>query len=278
MSKVRVATVWLDGCSGCHMSFLDMDERLIALAERIDLVYSPLVDRKEFPERVDVTLVEGAVATEDLEKIRHVRAHTKVLVALGDCAVTSNVPSMRNGFPVAAIVDRAYRENVTVQAQTPSESIPASCRRCAPCTSASTWTCSSPAVRPRPTPSTPWWPTCWRAGAAPASAGPLRLTRSTTERATMANTITIDPVTRIEGHAKITIHSTTAGRERRPPPRHAVPRVREVLRGAAVLRDAVADGAHLRHLPGEPPDRLGQGVRRADGRAHPAAAEKLRRS
>jgi NAD-reducing hydrogenase small subunit len=126
MSKVRVATVWLDGCSGCHMSFLDMDERLIALAERIDLVHSPLVDRKVFPERVDVTLVEGAVATEgDLEKIRHVRAHTKVLVALGDCAVTSNVPSMRNGFPVAAIVDRAYRENVTVQAQTPSESIPA---------------------------------------------------------------------------------------------------------------------------------------------------------
>ena len=50
MSKVRIATVWMDGCSGCHMSFLDMDERLLELAEHIDLVYSPLVDLKDFPE------------------------------------------------------------------------------------------------------------------------------------------------------------------------------------------------------------------------------------
>ena len=62
MSKIRIATVWLDGCSGCHMSFLDMDERLLAVAEKIDLVYSPLVDAKEFPENVDLTIVEGAVS------------------------------------------------------------------------------------------------------------------------------------------------------------------------------------------------------------------------
>ena len=59
MSKKRLATVWLDGCSGCHMSLLDMDERLLALAGIADLVYSPLVDTKEFPENVDLTLVEG---------------------------------------------------------------------------------------------------------------------------------------------------------------------------------------------------------------------------
>lgn len=70
MNKVKIATVWLDGCSGCHMSFLDMDERLLALAGVIDLVYSPLVDFKEFPPDVDVTLVEGAVSSEeDLHKI-----------------------------------------------------------------------------------------------------------------------------------------------------------------------------------------------------------------
>ena len=71
MTKKRIATVWLDGCSGCHMSFLDMDERLLAIAGAADLVYSPLVDAKEFPENVDVTLVEGAVSSEeDLEKIK----------------------------------------------------------------------------------------------------------------------------------------------------------------------------------------------------------------
>src|SRR5689334_14543206 len=95
--KTRLATIWLDGCSGCHMSFLDMDERLLALTSQMDLVYSPLVDRKDFPDQVDVTLVEGSVSSDgDLEKILHVREHTRLLVSLGDCAVTGNVPSMRN--------------------------------------------------------------------------------------------------------------------------------------------------------------------------------------
>ena len=62
---MRLATVWLDGCSGCHMSFLDMDERLIELSSQFDLVYSPLVDIKIFPEEVDITLVEGAVSSVD---------------------------------------------------------------------------------------------------------------------------------------------------------------------------------------------------------------------
>jgi len=74
VTKPTLATVWLDGCSGCHMSFLDMDERLLDIAARADLVYSPLVDVKTFPESVDITLVEGAVSSEDdLAKIQLVR-------------------------------------------------------------------------------------------------------------------------------------------------------------------------------------------------------------
>lgn len=107
--KVSIATAWLDGCSGCHMSFLDIDERLIGLAPLIDLVYSPLVDNKEFPEFVDVTLIEGAIASnEDLEKVRHIRAHTGLLIALGDCAVTSNVPGMRNPIGLKGVATTAY--------------------------------------------------------------------------------------------------------------------------------------------------------------------------
>ncbi len=133
MSKVRLATVWLDGCSGCHMSFLDIDEALITLAEKVDLVYSPLVDTKDFPGQVDITLVEGAVSSEgDLHKILMVREHTKILVSLGDCAVTANVPSMRNPFGVAAICDRAYRENTTLDAGVPDRDIPALLERARP--------------------------------------------------------------------------------------------------------------------------------------------------
>jgi NAD-reducing hydrogenase small subunit len=125
MNKLRLATVWLDGCSGCHMSALDMDERWIELAGMVDLVYGPLVDVKEYPENVDVVLVEGAVSSEeDLEKIRKIRQRTKTLVSLGDCAVTANVPSMRNQFPVAAVERRAYIENAQLNAQVPREVIP----------------------------------------------------------------------------------------------------------------------------------------------------------
>lgn len=112
MSKARVATIWLDGCSGCHMSFLDIDEGLLALADRIDLVYSPLVDAKVYPDQVDVALVEGAVSSvDDLERIRRVREHTKVIVVLGDCGITTNVPGMRNRVGPKPCLERGYGAN-----------------------------------------------------------------------------------------------------------------------------------------------------------------------
>lgn len=125
MSKVSVATVWLDGCSGCHMSLIDMDERLLELADQIDVVYSPLVDNKDYPEIVDVAIVEGAVSSsEDEAKIKKIRAHTKILVALGDCAVAANVPSMRNPFKREDILKRAYFETADLQPQVPNEVVP----------------------------------------------------------------------------------------------------------------------------------------------------------
>jgi NAD-reducing hydrogenase small subunit len=96
------------------MSFLDLDERLLELAALADVVYTPIADAKEFPEDVDVTLVEGAVANEDnLELLRRVRARTRILVSFGDCAVTGNVTALRNPLPVDAIVRTAYAERIT---------------------------------------------------------------------------------------------------------------------------------------------------------------------
>ena len=127
MNEVKtLATVWLDGCSGCHMSLLDMDERLIELSSQFRLVYSPLVDCKIFPDHVDVTLVEGAVASEgDLKKIRRIRQHTQVLVSLGDCALTGNVPAMRNMYGPLPVLERVYQENADLQRQVPTEGLPA---------------------------------------------------------------------------------------------------------------------------------------------------------
>ncbi|HTN54183.1 MAG TPA: hypothetical protein VML50_17370 [Anaeromyxobacter sp.] len=119
--RARVATAWLGGCSGCHMSFLDLDERLIALAARIELVYSPIADVKTFPEAVDVTLVEGAVANEEhLETARTIRARSRVLVAFGDCAVTGNVTAIRNALGSALpVLERAYHDPLEPSARIP---------------------------------------------------------------------------------------------------------------------------------------------------------------
>lgn len=109
MTKPRVATAWLSGCSGCHMSFLDMDERLFDLTDKIEVVYSPIADVKEFPPDVDVTLVEGAVTNTENEELAHtIRRNSRIVIAFGDCASTGNVSSMRNRFTVDEIGHRAY--------------------------------------------------------------------------------------------------------------------------------------------------------------------------
>lgn len=110
MSKKKLATVWLGGCSGCHMSLLDMDERLLDVAALADIVKCPVVDGKELPD-VDITLVEGAVASDEHEaEIRHIRQRSKYVVALGDCAVMTNVTGLRNFRTVEQVFDTAYRQ------------------------------------------------------------------------------------------------------------------------------------------------------------------------
>lgn len=124
IEKTKLATIWLSGCSGCHMSFLDQDELLIDLAKKVQLVYSPIVDVKTFPENVDVTLVEGAVANEEqLSLLKQARAQTKILVSLGDCAVTGNITALRNAWSDSdqAVLERAYIENANVNQQIPTD-------------------------------------------------------------------------------------------------------------------------------------------------------------
>jgi NAD-reducing hydrogenase small subunit len=114
MDRVKVATTWFGGCSGCHMSFLDLDEFLIDLAGKVEIVFSPVVDAKEYPEGVDVCLIEGAVCNEEHVEMAHrIRKRTKVLISFGDCAVTGNVTAMRNTLGddnVDQVLQRAYIE------------------------------------------------------------------------------------------------------------------------------------------------------------------------
>jgi NAD-reducing hydrogenase small subunit len=125
--KLRFATVWLAGCSGCHMSFLDLDEWLFELARHVEVVYSPVAsDTKIYPDHVDVCLVEGAVANADnLELALRLRAQTRLVVSFGDCAVSGNVPALRNlwagvdGGSRQSVLERGYVELADTGARHP---------------------------------------------------------------------------------------------------------------------------------------------------------------
>ncbi len=133
MARPRIGTCWLDGCSGCHMSLLDIDEGIVAVLNKADIVFGPLVDAQEWPEGVDVAVIEGAVSSQDdLKLAQTARARSKVVVALGDCAVTSNVPSMRNGIPTRRLLERVYVDGATAQPGIPTDGVPALLKQAVP--------------------------------------------------------------------------------------------------------------------------------------------------
>ena len=106
--KLKVATTSLAGCFGCHMSILDIDERLFALLEKVEFDRSPLTDIKAVGE-CDVGIIEGGVCNaENVEVLREFRRRCKVLVALGACAVNGGLPAQRNHLPLATILEEIY--------------------------------------------------------------------------------------------------------------------------------------------------------------------------
>lgn len=112
MSKPTISSDWMAGCAGCHMSLLDMDERILKVAELADLRATPITDLKEPDESgVDVGILEGGVNNSSNEEVAlRMRARCKTLVALGDCAVFGGVPALRNFFSLEEALRRAYVE------------------------------------------------------------------------------------------------------------------------------------------------------------------------
>ena len=119
MAKPKVSSDWLAGCSGCHMSLLDMDERIIQIAELADIRATPITDMKEPDEKgVDVGVLEGGVNNSANEEVAHrMRSRCKILVALGDCAVFGGVPAMRNFFTLEESLRRAYVETESTDSE-----------------------------------------------------------------------------------------------------------------------------------------------------------------
>ena len=120
--KLKVATCSLAGCFGCHMSFLDMDERIVELIEKIEFDRSPFTDRKNIG-NCDLGLVEGGLCNDDnLHVLQQFRQHCKTLVAVGACAINGGVPALRNHFTVQECLEESYLYGIgVVDAQVPAD-------------------------------------------------------------------------------------------------------------------------------------------------------------
>lgn len=123
MAKVTVCMNWLDACAGCEMSFLDIDERIVELLKHVDLLSTPITDLKHPPvEGCDVGILSGAVSDNHQEEVvREMRERCKILIAMGDCAVTGGICTMRNFFPLKSVLERAYVES---DSNAPGQQVP----------------------------------------------------------------------------------------------------------------------------------------------------------
>ena len=123
MAKPKIATTSMCGCFGCHMSILDIDERILKLVELVDFDKSPIDDLKEFTGRCAVGLIEGNCCNEEnVHVLRNFREHCDILVAVGGCAINGDIPAMRNAVPLKECLDEAYLNGLTVH--NPSKLIP----------------------------------------------------------------------------------------------------------------------------------------------------------
>lgn len=119
MAKVKLATDWLDACAGCHMSLLDIDERIVELIKHVEITSTPITDLKHPPkEGVDVWILTGAVSnSHQVESAELMRERAKILIAMGDCAVFGGICTMRNFFDKEEVLRRGYVETESTDAE-----------------------------------------------------------------------------------------------------------------------------------------------------------------
>ena len=115
MNKTIIATTSLAGCFGCHMSLLDIDEKILDLIELVEFNKSPINDIKKFTKKCDIGLIEGGCCnSENVHVLKDFREHCKIVISVGECAIMGGLPAMRNGIPIRECLEEAYINGPTV--------------------------------------------------------------------------------------------------------------------------------------------------------------------
>ncbi len=116
MSKPIVATTSLAGCFGCHMSLLDIDERILELAELVEFNKSPINDIKKFTKKCDIGLIEGGVCnSENVQVLKEFRENCRILISVGECAIMGGLPALRNNISLRECLVEAYINGPSVE-------------------------------------------------------------------------------------------------------------------------------------------------------------------
>jgi len=125
MSKPIVATTSLAGCFGCHMSILDIDERILQLIDLVDFNKSPIDDIKEFTQMCDIGLIEGGCCnSENVHVLKDFRKNCKILVSVGECAIMGGLPALRNNIPIKECLEEAYLNGPSTKNANPDRIMP----------------------------------------------------------------------------------------------------------------------------------------------------------
>ncbi|MBD3391808.1 MAG: NADP oxidoreductase [Chitinivibrionales bacterium] len=125
MAKPVVATTSLAGCFGCHMSLLDIDDRILQLIELVEFDKSPIDDIKQFSRQCDIGLIEGGVCnSENAHVLKAFRKHCNILVSVGECAIMGGLPALRNNIPVGECLAEAYLNSPTTKNANPNKILP----------------------------------------------------------------------------------------------------------------------------------------------------------
>jgi NAD-reducing hydrogenase small subunit len=138
MAKPKVATASLAGCFGCHMSILDIDDRILKLIELVEFDKSPIDDIKTFTGRCAIGLIEGGCCNEDnVHVLQEFRKHCDILISVGECAICGGIPAMRNAIPLKECLEEAYLRGPSLYNPTgripDSEDVPLLLNKVYPC-------------------------------------------------------------------------------------------------------------------------------------------------
>jgi sulfhydrogenase subunit delta len=114
--KPKVAVYKFTGCAGCQMELLRLEDELLDITEKVDIVYFMMAQSNVERLDYDICFVEGSISTpRELEEVKYIRAHAKTLIALGDCAVTGCIPSIKNWHPQSEVERVVYKDTAPIK-------------------------------------------------------------------------------------------------------------------------------------------------------------------